>query len=202
VVLCDHLFYKNHIFTIKMIKEAYSKTKILIFDLDDTLVITQAKIKVCDSKNGNCFELSPEEFNTYQSSKRHILNFDDFKNLDIMKAGKLIQKYLDILEKNYKKGNAIGVITARDDQDMIYAWLKDHVGFDVKREFIWAINDPKMKLSGSIAEKKKEAMKWFVEKGYTDITFFDDDVNNIDLINQLGRELADVSIKTHLAKHA
>ena len=24
---------------------------------------------------------------------------------------KLIQKYLDILEKNYKKGNAIGVIT-------------------------------------------------------------------------------------------
>lgn len=201
MALCDHLFYENHIFTIKMIQEAYSKTKILIFDLDDTLVITQAKIKVCDSKNGNCFELSPEEFNSYQSSKNHVLNFDDFKSLDIMKAGKIIQKYLDILEKNYKKGNAIGVITARDDQDMIYTWLKEHVGFDVTRKFIWAINDPKMGLRGSVAEKKKEAMKWFIRQGYTDISFFDDDSNNINLIKQLSREIEDVKIRTYLVNH-
>ena len=42
-------------------------------------------------------------------------------------------------------------------------------------------------------------MKWFIEQGYTDITFFDDDRNNIKLIKQLEKEL-DVSIKTHLAK--
>jgi hypothetical protein len=119
-----------------------------------------------------------------------------------MKAGRMIQTQLDILEKNYKRGNAIGVITARDDQDMVYTWLKEHVGFHVKREFIWAINDPKMRLNGTIAEKKKEAMRWFIEQGYVDITFFDDDVNNINLIKELAKELGDsVKIKANLVKH-
>jgi hypothetical protein len=182
--------------------EAFSKSKILIFDLDDTLVITDAKIRVCDARTGECHELTPEEFNGYQKNKNHILNFDDFKSLEIMKAGRMIQTQLDILEKNYKRGNAIGVITARDDQDMVYTWLKEHVGFHVKREFIWAINDPKMRLNGTIAEKKKEAMRWFIEQGYVDITFFDDDVNNINLIKELAKELGDsVKIKANLVKH-
>ena len=33
----------------------YSKDEIVVFDLDDTLVITDAKIKVCDNTNGECF---------------------------------------------------------------------------------------------------------------------------------------------------
>ena len=184
-----------------MVNEAFSKSKILIFDLDDTLVITDAKIRVCDKTTGECFELTPEEFNSYSVKKNHILNFDDFKSLEVMKAGRMIQKQLDLLDKNYKKGNAIGIITARDDQDMVYTWLKEHVGFDVKREFIWAINDPKMGLSGSIAEKKKEAMRWFIEQGYTDISFFDDDKNNVNLIKQLAKEIDTVKIRTYLVKH-
>ena len=43
-------------------------------------------------------------------------------------------------------------------------------------------------------------MKWFIEQGYTDISFFDDDTRNIQLIKQLADEL-EVDIKTHLAKH-
>ena len=43
----------------------YSKDEIVVFDLDDTLVITDAKIKVCDNTNGECFSLTPEEFNEY-----------------------------------------------------------------------------------------------------------------------------------------
>jgi len=187
-----------------MIQEAlkgpFSKEKILIFDLDDCLVVTAAKIKVCDTSTNKCFELTPEQFNTYQKHPKQILNFDDFKSLDIMKAGKLIQKYLDILSKNYKAGNAIGIISARDDENMIYTWLKDHVGFHVSHELIWCINDPSRGLSGSIAERKKQAMRWFIEQGFTDISFFDDDRNNIKLIDELSDEMG-IKIKTHLAKH-
>ena len=178
----------------------FSKKKVLIFDLDDTLVITAAKIRVCDQKTGACFELSPEEFNTYEKHKNHILNFDDFKSLEIMKAAKLIDKYLNILAKNYKAGNAIGVISARDDEQMIYTWLKEHVGFHIHPELIWCINDPHRALTGSIAEKKQKAMKWFIEQGFEDISFFDDDKQNIKLIDQLATELG-IKIKTHLAKH-
>ena len=184
-----------------MIKEAkFSKDKIFIFDLDDTIVITDAKIQVCDKGSKKCFSLTPEEFNSYQHDPKHILNFDDFKSLEIMKAGKLITKYLNILEREYKKGNAIGVITARDDQEMIYTWLKEHVGFHVKKSFIWAINDPILGLTGTIAQKKEQAFKWFIEEGYTDLTFFDDDKANVKIIKSISKDYTDLRIKTHLAK--
>lgn len=184
-----------------MIKEAkFSKDKIFIFDLDDTIVITDAKIQVCDKGGKKCFSLTPEEFNSYQHDPKHILNFDDFKSLEIMKAGKLITKYLNILEREYKKGNAIGVITARDDQEMIYTWLKEHVGFHVKKSFIWAINDPILGLTGTIAQKKEQAFKWFIEEGYTDLTFFDDDKANVKIIKSISKDYQDLRIKTHLAK--
>ena len=117
-----------------------------------------------------------------------------------MKAGKLITKYLNILEREYKKGNAIGVITARDDQEMIYTWLKEHVGFHVKKSFIWAINDPILGLTGTIAQKKEQAFKWFIEEGYTDLTFFDDDKANVKIIKSISKDYTDLKIKTHLAK--
>ena len=179
--------------------EKYTTDKILIFDLDDTIVVSAAKIIVTDSKNKKTFELTPEEFNDYERNPKHLVNFDQFRSLEIMKAGKLIDKYFSVLKKNYNKGIAIGVITARDDQEMIYEWLRFHVGFHIDKKLIWAVNDPVHGLEGNIQKRKQDAMKWFIEQGYTDITFFDDDKNNIKLIKQLEKELG-VNLKTHLAK--
>lgn len=184
---------------INEISGPFSKKKILIFDLDDTLVISDAKIKVCDQSTGECFELTPEEFNSYQHNSKHLLNFDDFKSLQVMQAGRLIQKYLSILSKNYKAGNAIGIISARDDEQMIYKWMKEHVGFHIHPELIWCVNDPRRGLKGSISDKKREAMRWFVEQGFMDISFFDDDQANINIIKDLSKELG-LNIKTHLAR--
>jgi hypothetical protein len=182
-----------------MVKEKYTTDRILIFDIDDTIAITAAKIVVTDSKTGELFELTPEEFNSYEKNPNHIVNFDQFRSLEIMKAGRLIDKYFNILKKNYNSGIAIGIITARDNQNMIYEWLRYHVGFHIDKKLIWAVNDQAHGLTGTIQERKQEAMRWFIEHGYTDITFFDDDKHNIKLINQLGKEL-NIPIKTHLAK--
>jgi hypothetical protein len=181
-----------------MAMKKYTTDKILIFDIDDTLVITHAKIVVTDSKTKESFTLTPEEFNEYERGIDHCINFDQFRCIEIMKAGKLIYKYFDILKENYKKGIAIGIITARDDRNMIYEWFKYHLGFHIDMELIWAVNDPLHGLTGNIQERKKQAMQWFIDVGYTDITFFDDDLNNIKLINELGIAL-EIPIKTHLA---
>lgn len=183
-----------------MLSEKFTTDKILIFDLDDTIVVSSAKIIVYDKSKGEKYELTPEEFNDYEKNPNHVLDFDQFKSLEIMKAGKMIDRYFNVLKKNYKKGVAIGVITARDDQNMIYEWLRYHVGFHIKREFIWAVNDPIHGLKGTIQERKKAAMRYFIEEGYTDITFFDDDKHNIKLIKELDKEIDSVKIKTHLAK--
>jgi hypothetical protein len=106
------------------------------------LCLRNAKIKVCDKKTGECFELSPEEFNEYESNPDHELDFDDFKSLEIMKAGKMIDYYLKIFKEAYKMKLAVGIVTARDDQKMIYRWLREHVGFKIDKDLIFAVICP------------------------------------------------------------
>jgi len=173
----------------------YRLGKIMVFDLDDTLVITQAKIRVCDKLTGKCFELTPEEFNEYEKNPNHVLDFSDFKSLEVMKAGKLIMYYLKILAQAYKSGIAIGIVTARDDRDMIYKWMREHVGFRIDKDLIYAVNDPVHHFKGSISERKKEAFVELAKQGFHNFQFFDDDQNNLDLVKTLETEY-DITIST------
>lgn len=173
----------------------YRLGKIMVFDLDDTLVITQAKIRVCDKLTGKCFELTPEEFNEYEKNPNHVLDFSDFKSLEVMKAGKLIMYYLKILAQAYKSGIAIGIVTARDDRDMIYKWMREHVGFRIDKDLIYAVNDPIHHFKGSISERKKEAFVELAKQGFHNFQFFDDDQNNLDLVKTLETEY-DITIST------
>tara|TARA_B110000285_G_C14943026_1_gene522980 strand:+ start:314 stop:931 length:618 start_codon:yes stop_codon:yes gene_type:complete len=177
----------------------FSDTSITVFDLDDTLVITQAKIKVCNIVTGDCHELTPEEFNEYESNPNDKLDFDDFKSLEIMKAGELIHYYLKILADAYKMKRAVGIVTARDDREMIYKWMKEHVGFHIAKDLIFAINDPVHKLKGSISEKKKEAFRQYIEMGYKNIQFFDDDDANLRLVKELETEYPDINLSVYKA---
>ncbi len=180
-------------------KRPFSETSITVFDLDDTLVITDAKIKVCNIVTGDCHELTPEEFNEYESNPNDKLDFDDFKSLEIMKAGDLIHYYLKILAEAYKMKRAVGIVTARDDREMIYKWLKEHVGFHIAKDLIYAINDPVHGLKGSIAEKKQQAFREYIDMGYKKIQFFDDDDANLRLVKELQSDYPDVEISVYKA---
>jgi hypothetical protein len=177
----------------------FSATNIVVFDLDDTLVITDAKIKVCNHKTGECFSLTPEEFNEYEKHPDHYLDFDDFKSLEIMKAGELIHYYLKILAEAYKMKKAVGIVTARDDREMIYKWMKEHVGFHIAKDLIFAINDPVHRFKGAIADRKKQAFREIIEMGYKNIQFFDDDQNNLDLVKSLEKEYEDIDLSVYRA---
>lgn len=177
----------------------FSATSISIFDLDDTIVITDAKIKVCNIVTGDCHELTPEEFNEYEKHPDDQLDFDDFKSIEIMKAGQLIHYYLKILADAYKVKRAVGIVTARDDRDMIYKWMKEHVGFHIAKDLIYAVSDPVHGFSGNIAEKKQQAFREIIERGYTKIQFFDDDQANLNLVNDLKKEYPNIELSTYKA---
>jgi FMN phosphatase YigB (HAD superfamily) len=174
----------------------YHGSKILVFDLDDTLVISSAKIKVCNKKTGECYSLTPEEFNTYEKGEHEELNFDEFKSLEIMKAGKLIEYYLKIFKEAYKSKLAVGIVTARDDRKMIHKWLREHVGYRIDYELIFAVNDPIHKFKGNISDRKKAAFKELIEMGYNDMQFYDDDDANLKLVKSLEDEYDGINIST------
>jgi FMN phosphatase YigB (HAD superfamily) len=192
--------YESYLNEVNRKGKPYHGSKIIVFDLDDTLVITDAKIKVCDKKSGECFSLTPEEFNEYESNPDHELDFDDFKSLEIMKAGKMIDYYLKIFKEAYRMKLAVGIVTARDDQRMIYKWLREHVGFKIDKDLIFAVNDPIHKFKGGISDRKKAAFIELMELGYTDFQFYDDDTANLKLVKSLESEYEGISISTIKAR--
>jgi hypothetical protein len=50
----------------QFITEKWTGDSITIFDVDDTLVLTAAKIKVHDPFTGEKYEMTPKEYNEYE----------------------------------------------------------------------------------------------------------------------------------------
>jgi hypothetical protein len=178
-------------------KEKYQS--ITIFDVDDTLVITKSTIKVVDMKTREKFELTPAEFNEFEKKSHHKMDYSDFQNLDILKAGTIIENIFTVLRETMSKGRRVGIITARDNADMIYQFLLHH-GVVVNPKYIFAVNDPKIGFTGSVAEKKKQAFVELIKIGFRDFIFYDDDLENIKIANSLNKEIEGIRIKTKHVK--
>src|SRR6056300_405787 len=180
--------------------EGYMNNKdITIFDVDDTLVVTKSKIKVHNPKTGFSTELTPQEFNTFQQRPNDKMDFSDFQNPNILKGGMIIEWVFNILKRTIAKGKPVGIITARDSADLIYDFLSHH-GININPDYIFAINDPNLGFTGSTAQKKKEAFMKFVQMGFRNFQFFDDDRENIKIANSLNKELPEVKMKATLIK--
>ena len=178
-------------------KEKYDA--ITIFDVDDCLVVTKSLIRVTDTQTSETFELTPAQFNEFEKQSHHKMDFSDFTNLDILKAGKIIDRIFNVLKETMDKGRRVGIITARDNKDLIYQFLLHH-GVVVNPKYIFAINDPSLGFEGSVAEKKKQAFYELVKMGFKDFVFYDDDQENIRLANSIAKEIKGVTIKTKLVK--
>lgn len=170
---------------------------ITIFDVDDTLIVTKSLIRVMDKQTGETFDLTPAEFNEFEKQDRHEMDFSDFKNLEVLKAGRIIDKIFNILKETMKRGRRVGIITARDDKNLIYQFLLHH-GVVVNPQYIFAINDPALGFKGTIAEKKKSAFIEFLRMGFRDFIFYDDDRENLRLAQDLDKEIEGIRIKTKL----
>lgn len=174
-------------------KEKYDS--ITVFDVDDTLVLTKSLIRVTDVNTGEIFELTPAQFNEFEKKSHHKMDFSDFTNLDILKAGKIIEKVFSVLQKTMARGRRVGIITARDNKDLIFQFLLHH-GVIVNPRYIYAINDPSLNFEGTIAEKKKQAFLDMIKMGFKDFIFYDDDKENIRIANSIAKEIRGIKIKT------
>ena len=180
--------------------EGYNNNKsITIFDVDDSLVVTKSKIKVHNPKTGFSTELTPQEFNTFQQRSNDKMDFSDFQNPNILKGGLIIEWVFEILKRTIAKGQPVGIITARDNADLIYDFLSHH-GVRIDPQYIFAINDPSLGFTGSTAEKKKEAFMKFISMGFRNFKFFDDDKENVNIAKRLARENKNIRMDATLIK--
>jgi FMN phosphatase YigB (HAD superfamily) len=159
-----------------------TSNKIILFDLDDTIIHTTAEIMVV--KNGKCIKkLSNKEFNNYTLKTGESFDFGEFEDPDIL-ASSAFTKYWDTLKREYKKGTHIGILTARGNSDMIKKFFLNN-GIRIKDELVIAINDSSNGLSGNIQQKKAEAIGILANAGYKLFIFFDDNEPNLNAAKEL-----------------
>lgn len=178
LLICKWGFGPIFYFSSIIIKMAIRGHNIAIFDLDDTLVVTNARIEVTDAGSGSKFYLSPKEFNEYEKKTSHSIDFSQFDDPDILKAGTIVEWTLDIMKEVYANEGAVGIITARGDAQLVREFMLSH-GVDIHPDLVIAVNEPGTEFTGTNAEKKQQAFKKLIEKGYSKFIFFDDDINNL-----------------------
>lgn len=166
--------------------------KIILFDLDDTIINTTAEI--CIYKNGKYLKsISNAEYNDYVLKQGESFGFEQFNNQDILNK-ETFTKYWETLKREYRKGTHIGILTARSDSKMIKHFFLSR-GINIKDELVIAVNDPNLGLSGNIQDRKAEAINILANAGYKTFIFFDDNLPNLKSAKELENKL---NIKVHV----
>lgn len=157
-------------------------SRILLFDVDDTLIHTTAQIGVV--KRGKLVKkITNDEFNEYKLKPGEEFDFSEFDDPHILN-NETFTPYWKTLKREYMKGTHIGIITARGDCEMIYRFFKNK-GIEIKRDLVFAVGDPKMQLMGTVAEKKSIIISKLAWLGYRTFVFFDDNETNLKFAKSL-----------------
>jgi len=168
--------------------------KLLIFDVDDTLIHTSAKIWVMKGDE-HIKTLTNAEYNDYKRGPGEWFDYREFNDPKILSRETFTQ-YWGTLKREYKKGVHISILTARNDAKMIRRFFLKN-GIDIKEELVFATGDPRLGLVGSVQEKKAAIIRELVALGYKTLIFFDDNEGNLEAAKALEKELG---IKIHTVK--
>ena len=153
-----------------------------VYDVDDTLAVTEgANIKV-KHKDGSIDILSPAEFATYAEQEGDKFDFTEFDR--VIKKAKPIQNIVSMLEKDLETTAKVTVLTARLMAYPVRRYLRTEHDLDA---YVVAVGS-------SDPQDKANWIKNHIEKGYKDILFIDDSEKNRNAVANLKDEFPDIEL--------
>ena len=167
--------------------------KIILFDIDDTIIKSNAKIYVLNEQNQIIKKLTPAEYNTYVRNDGEHFGYDEFDNEQILNEAEFT-KFWDKMMDVYNKGYNVGIVTAREDKEMLIRFFLQH-GIDINRYLIFAIGGKDCKFKGRIQDRKRQVIEHLSARGYKNFEFYDDNEENLNEVAQMSRRIG-VDIKT------
>lgn len=163
--------------------------KLWVFDFDDTLVKTDAKVHVHNS--GNSFDLTPGEFAVYEKQNGDVFDYSDFQKLINPRAVKWVNKILHNVHAHHGP-EVITILSARCSAEPIEKFLHDA---GLKGIEVIALNS---------AEPEVKAL-WIksrvIRDQYDTVEYFDDSHKNIAAVTNLRHHLPDINIITRHIVH-
>ena len=174
-----------------------------IFDIDETMFITKAKVKVV--KNGKVIKkLDNQEFNTYKKKNGEEYDFGEFKNAEVFKKtstpiARMINKVKVILKNATKAGSKVIIVTARSDMDDKKLFIKTFESHGIPMKNVYVERAGNMGGKNSAANKSIIFKKYLKTDEYARVRLFDDHKENLDALLDLKREFPNVEMFAYLA---
>tara|TARA_Y100000310_G_scaffold340160_1_gene435009 strand:- start:203 stop:706 length:504 start_codon:yes stop_codon:yes gene_type:complete len=155
--------------------------KAFVFDFDDTLAFTDAKVKVdyIGRWITGSYDLKPSEFNTHKLREGESFDFSDFDKPSFILNG-TPTKLIDLAREVCSEGHSVFILTARTNcvASAIAEFLALH---GVVASEVHCVGSGK---GGDIAKAKRKVLLSIIEN-FDRVWFFDDDDRNIALASNL-----------------
>ncbi len=173
--------------------------ELVIFDIDDTLLHTTAKINVM--KDGQVVRsLTNQEFNNYKLQPGEEFDFGEFRNAEKFEAESVpIGPMLDKLRSDLASGKNVVMLTARsdfDNQKAVWRTFKRH-GIDINK-------DVHLYRAGNLPGNQSPAVKkaihvsdWLKTGKYNKVVMYDDSEKNLSVFKTLNDKFPDVEFEAH-----
>ena len=181
--------------------DSKSKIDLSIFDIDETLFHTKAKVQVLKDGKINKI-LDNQQFNSYKLKKGESFDYGQFKSAKIFKETstpitKIIKKAKRIIHFAIQSGSKVIIVTARQDMDdkKLFKEAFEAQGIDIGKVYV--------ERAGNIGKKTASANKVVIFKKYLDtgryarVRLFDDDKNNLKAFMSLQKNYANVKFTAH-----
>lgn len=194
--------------------------KLTIFDIDETLFKTTARVRVFDKKTGEVVKLlDNQEYNTYKLQRNEEYKFggpdDSYKEFRSAKhfretskpINRMVERLKDDLAsaKSSQGAHQVIIVTARGDFDEKEIFLDTfrHQGIDIDSMRVERAG----KIPGPSASAKKAIFIHYLEKAqresrpFSRVALFDDAKTNLDALLSLKKQFPKTKFDAYLAHH-
>ena len=175
-----------------------------IFDIDDTMFVSKAKVRVKNTNTGKVKELTPQEYNDYKLGNNEVWDYGEFKSAKLFyqtatPIARMIEKAKAIIKNATARGSKVIIVTARSDMDNKDLFIKTFEAHGIPMKNVY------VERAGNVGGKNSAANKTVVFKKYLDtnkyarVRLFDDHIDNLKALLDLKRDYPNVEFFAYLA---
>lgn len=176
----------------KRFNEFIGSGTLTIFDIDETLFHTKAKVTVV--KDGKAVRmLDNQEFNTYKLKDGESYDFKEFKSAEVFRRTstpivKMVEKAKAIVKAKSNPHSRAIIVTARadfDDKNMFLQTFRDH-GIPIDKMHVERSGN--LGISSPAEAKKVVFRKYLNTQNYIKTRLYDDAMSNLKAFLELQTE--------------
>jgi hypothetical protein len=171
----------------EIVADARQKRKLWVFDFDDTLVKTDAKVNVTEA-NGSKFDLTPGEFAVYEKQPGQVFDYTDFQKLINPRAIKWTNRILHNVYAHHGPERIV-ILSARSSANPIIQFLQE-TGLPGIEVVALDDADPHVKATWIDARIRRD--------GLDEVEFLDDSHKNVAAVRELQHMHPEVRV---IARH-